>query len=85
VKRYATVAPDLYGAILNRCVETGKMCIKDMMAIDQGGGLGKPSAFNLTTEPAMPGGKPARTFVAAMCSINDPTDPIVSNASPRTN
>ncbi|WP_213955808.1 MULTISPECIES: ubiquinol oxidase subunit II [unclassified Variovorax] len=85
VKRYATVAPDLYEAILNRCVEAGKMCIKDMVAIDQGGGLGKPSAFNLTSEPAVPGGKPARTFVAAMCSINDPTDPVVSTASPRSN
>jgi cytochrome o ubiquinol oxidase subunit 2 len=30
VRRYATVAPDLYDAILNRCVESGKVCIKDM-------------------------------------------------------
>nr|WP_059412132.1 ubiquinol oxidase subunit II [Cupriavidus basilensis] len=31
VRRYASVDPALYGAILNRCVEAGKPCIKDMM------------------------------------------------------
>lgn len=31
VQRFATVDPTLYDAILNRCVEEGKMCMKDMM------------------------------------------------------
>jgi cytochrome o ubiquinol oxidase subunit 2 len=33
VRRYAVVAADLYDAILNRCVETGTICIKDMMSM----------------------------------------------------
>jgi cytochrome o ubiquinol oxidase subunit II len=33
VRRYAVVAPDLYDAILNRCVDPGTICIKDMMSI----------------------------------------------------
>jgi cytochrome o ubiquinol oxidase subunit 2 len=40
VRHYATVAPGLYKAILNRCVDTSKMCMDEMMAIDAGGGLG---------------------------------------------
>jgi cytochrome o ubiquinol oxidase subunit 2 len=31
VHYYKAVAPDLYDAILNRCVEPGKLCMKDMM------------------------------------------------------
>ncbi|HEY4039323.1 MAG TPA: ubiquinol oxidase subunit II [Burkholderiaceae bacterium] len=33
VRRYAVVAADLYDAILNRCVEPGTICIKDMMSM----------------------------------------------------
>jgi len=33
VRRYATVAPGLYEAILNRCVEPGAICIRDMMSM----------------------------------------------------
>jgi cytochrome o ubiquinol oxidase subunit 2 len=33
VRRYGAIAPDLYDAILNRCVEPGTMCIRDMMAM----------------------------------------------------
>jgi len=32
VHRYGRIAPDLYDAILNRCVAPGTMCIRDMMA-----------------------------------------------------
>jgi cytochrome o ubiquinol oxidase subunit 2 len=34
VRRYAVVATDLYDAILNRCVEPGTTCIKDMMSMN---------------------------------------------------
>lgn len=34
VHRFASVEPDLYEAILNRCVQPGSLCMKDMMAID---------------------------------------------------
>jgi cytochrome o ubiquinol oxidase subunit 2 len=68
VRRYATVAPGLYDAILNRCVEANKMCMKDMMAIDAGGGMGMPGAYNIASLE----GRPARKYVGAMCSVNDP-------------
>ncbi|VTU12877.1 MULTISPECIES: ubiquinol oxidase subunit II [unclassified Variovorax] len=80
VRRYASVAPGLYDAILNRCVESNKMCLKDMAAIDQDGGLGMPGSYNLASlDPAMRtrlgvDGKPVRSYVAAMCSVNDPPD-----------
>jgi cytochrome o ubiquinol oxidase subunit II len=34
VRHYASVAPQLYDAIVNRCVEDGAVCMKDMMAAD---------------------------------------------------
>ncbi len=41
VHHYASVANGLYDAILNRCVETGRMCVHHMMAIDENGGGGR--------------------------------------------
>jgi cytochrome o ubiquinol oxidase subunit 2 len=35
VRRYASVAPGLYEAIVNRCVAPGTMCIRQMMALDE--------------------------------------------------
>lgn len=37
VQRYASVAPDLYDAIVNRCVPAGTLCIKDMMPMTRAG------------------------------------------------
>lgn len=74
IHHYSTVSPDLYDAILNRCVDVGKMCMKEMMSIDADGGLGKPGAYNVETRPLRPElpNSPKRTFVAAMCTPNDP-------------
>lgn len=49
VRYYAAVAPALYHAILNRCVEPGQVCMDRQMAMDQGRlprekGQGKPAA-----------------------------------------
>ena len=41
VHRYASVAPDLYSAILNRCVTPGTPCMSDMMG---GGSMAAPAA-----------------------------------------
>ncbi|MGJ7612117.1 MULTISPECIES: ubiquinol oxidase subunit II [unclassified Variovorax] len=74
VRHYATVAPDLYDAILNRCVDSGKMCMKQMMAIDAEGGLGKPGAFNVATmQPWQPDNinSPKRKYVTAMCTTEE--------------
>jgi cytochrome o ubiquinol oxidase subunit 2 len=73
VRRYASVAPDLYDAILNRCVDTTKMCMKQMMAIDAQGGMGIPGAHNTASKPWQPDNNksPTRTYVAAMCTPRD--------------
>ena len=40
VRRFAAVDPELFDAVVNMCVEPGKMCMLDMMAIDAKGGAG---------------------------------------------
>lgn len=40
VRHFATVDPQLFDAVVNMCVEPGKMCMHDMMAIDARGGAG---------------------------------------------
>jgi cytochrome o ubiquinol oxidase subunit 2 len=44
VRRYRAVAPDLFDAIVNRCVEQGKMCLREMMALDMQRELRRPWA-----------------------------------------
>ena len=34
VRRYRAVAPDLFDAVVNRCVEQGKTCLRETMAMD---------------------------------------------------
>ena len=36
IRHYASAAPDLYRAIVDMCVEPGKMCMSEMMAMDKG-------------------------------------------------
>jgi cytochrome o ubiquinol oxidase subunit 2 len=74
VKLFASVAPDLYDAILNRCVERDKMCMKQMMAIDGEGGMGKPGSYNTSSRPWQPEDKnsPLLKYVTAMCTVDDP-------------
>lgn len=75
VRHYASVAPDLYDAILNLCVDRNKMCMKEMMAIDADGGLGKPGAFNIATKQAWQAdtliNSPKRKYVTAMCTTEE--------------
>ncbi|WGT66404.1 ubiquinol oxidase subunit II [Variovorax paradoxus] len=76
VRHYTSVAPDLYDAILNRCVDRNKMCMKQMMAIDADGGLGKPGAFNVATKQAWQAAdplinSPMRKYVTAMCTTEE--------------
>jgi cytochrome o ubiquinol oxidase subunit II len=46
VRTFGTVDNTLYKAILNMCVQPGKMCMDEMAAIDARGGLGIAGAFN---------------------------------------
>lgn len=47
VRYFASVDPTLFDAVLNLCVEPGKMCMHDMMAADAQGGLGLASIRNV--------------------------------------
>ncbi|MFB9266670.1 ubiquinol oxidase subunit II [Bradyrhizobium erythrophlei] len=77
VRRYGAVDRDLYKAILNMCVEPGKMCMSEMMAIDAKGGLGReglnntlPLAYDKYARRGAPfGAEP--TFVAGICAIDE--------------
>jgi cytochrome o ubiquinol oxidase subunit 2 len=53
VQRYATVDATLFDAILNRCVETNRMCIKDMIAIDKKGGMGAAGTHNMASNATL--------------------------------
>ena len=74
VQRYASVAPGLFDAIVNRCVEPNRMCMKDAMAIDAGGGMGIPGAHNIASLDAATRERlgltdtPPRKYVGAMCT-----------------
>jgi cytochrome o ubiquinol oxidase subunit 2 len=47
VRYFAAVDQQLYDSIVGMCVEPGKMCSHDMMAIDQRGGLGMAGIYNV--------------------------------------
>ena len=91
VQRYGSVAPGLYDAILNLCVAPGKMCLRDMMAIDAKGGLGLAGVYNLgrlqhdrawrfdaKNDAATP--DPGRAYVLALCTLDPETG--AANSSP---
>jgi cytochrome o ubiquinol oxidase subunit 2 len=46
VTYYGAVEPRLFDAVVNMCVEPGKMCMGEMMAIDRKGGLGLTAVKN---------------------------------------
>jgi cytochrome o ubiquinol oxidase subunit 2 len=47
VRRYARVDSELFDRVVNMCVEPGKMCMHDMMAIDERGGMGRAGLYNM--------------------------------------
>ncbi|MBU4612490.1 ubiquinol oxidase subunit II [Achromobacter sp. GG226] len=49
IRHFASVTPGLYDAIVNRCVEPNRMCMRDIMAIDEQGGMGIPGLDNITS------------------------------------
>ena len=69
VHRYASVAPALFDAVVNRCVEPGKMCMSQMMAVDARGGMGANS-FEIGS--GLPLQDPNRRFVRnQLCTPKD--------------
>jgi cytochrome o ubiquinol oxidase subunit 2 len=73
VHAYASVDAGLYRAILNLCVDPGKMCTGQMMAIDAKGGLGLAGVNNvlpLEYDKFARRGAPlgaAPSYVASLC------------------
>jgi len=90
VQHYSSVAPGLYDAILNRCVEPNRMCMRDIMAIDAQGGMGIPGIYNMAeldkTTRLNLGLENARhqIYVSGFCTITDPAFSSLKlmNASP---
>lgn len=73
VHRYGTVDPDLFHAIVNMCVERGKMCMNEMASIDARGGLGLAgvnAVAPLTYDKFARRGR-AATYVAAICTVEE--------------
>jgi len=95
VRRYASVAPDLYDAILNLCVDRNKMCLRDMMKIDAKGGLGMAGVYNVgrlaydrpraRDNDDVP--QPGLAYVLALCATDpgrlwSPAPPTALSAAP---
>jgi cytochrome o ubiquinol oxidase subunit 2 len=78
VQRFAKVDAKLFDAVLNRCVESNRMCARDIAAIDAKGGQGKTGTYNLASN-AMIGTKiglnasTQKTYVGALCTPEAPT------------
>ncbi len=74
VRRFAAVEPALFDAVVNLCVDPGKMCMHDMMSIDAAGGLGVAGAWNVRTlaydkfAARGTGALPERRYVEAVCT-----------------
>ncbi|PTS88348.1 ubiquinol oxidase subunit II [Sphingomonas sp. HMWF008] len=47
VRRYAAIESGMFDRIVNLCVEPGKMCMHDMMAVDARGGMGMAGLYNV--------------------------------------
>lgn len=75
IRRFASVEPGLWSAIVDRCVDGKKMCSSKMMAIDAAGGAGKGGVASTMRSPwrDLDGARRERTVVAALCT---PTNPL---------
>jgi cytochrome o ubiquinol oxidase subunit 2 len=97
VRRFAAVETGLFDAIVNLCVEPGKMCMDDMMKIDARGGLGLAGVHNVQqlsydklaprgtllprSSPIMSSAMP-KLMVAALCAPRTPHKVGMASAAP---
>ena len=97
VRHYATVSGDLFDRIVNLCVRPGKMCQKDMMALDARGGAGKAGIYNVaavtydkfgreSVQPVVAGRNPNndKAFVRAICVPKGVVNPLPADAAKLT-
>ena len=81
-RAFASVAPGLFTAILNRCVDTRKMCMDQMMAIDANGGQGvRDNGTESLVERRQGDTRGGRVVSAEMCRTDEPA-PIASTVAP---
>jgi cytochrome o ubiquinol oxidase subunit II len=71
---FGEVDPDLFRRVANRCVEEGKMCADQMMALDARGGTGLAGTFNLIPAP----GRQASAFGAQPFYVSELCTPAES-------
>ena len=83
-KTYGAVDPALFKLAVNQCVDAGKMCLDEMMAIDAKGGLGLAGINNVVPlvydKYARRGSGPTRAYVAALCQRNGAAIPAATAA-----
>ncbi len=85
VRRFAASDPQLFDAVVNMCVEPGKMCMHDMMALDAKGGAGIAGIGNVrqvtydkfAARGTVDAARWSMRYVAAWCS-----SPVMSNDRP---
>ncbi len=86
VRRFASVEPGLWSAIVDRCVDGKKMCPSQMMAIDAAGGAGKGGVASTMRSSwrDVDGVSRERTVVAGLCTPTNPLGlPIEPAATPK--
>ena len=87
VKYYGTVAQGLYDRILNRCVESNRMCQNEMMALDKQGGQGIVGTYNVASPDAatlsrLGLSEAEKRYVGALC-ISRTTDGVAVSPAGR--
>lgn len=69
---FGTIDPDVFRRAVNRCVEDGRMCIDEMMALDALGGTGGAGTINTVAAagPKAPFGR-EQFYVSTLCTPED--------------
>ncbi len=85
-RSYASVDSGLFNAVVNECVEPGKMCLDQMAAIDEQGGLGIAgikNAFPLEYDKEARRGAfgPRAGYVARLCDRQHPMGATAASAA----
>lgn len=78
VKHFASVDKRLYEAILNRCVDTERLCMDQMMALDAEGGLGL-DGLNALAMPRRGDPRLGPYVSAQVCAVPQPGRPMLSS------
>lgn len=84
---FGGVEENLFDLVVNMCVEPGRMCMSEMMAIDDRGGLGLAGLLATAPDTSSGTGRTAAVFgpepryVAAICTVEEAMDAIVKRES----